>query len=1162
MSHMDRNRDWVQEELQLLQTTLPTKQKIWFDSYTHMFHTTYHHFHLSLSIPPDYPHHTDTIKLTIDPHFERAFNKCNDVIGDILPGECMLFEVCQAFRSVLDGPYMQIPVSTSLVPLRQRAPSLSSNNFGSIKAQSNTFSTFPEEKHTNREAKKNTSMISSRCESTKSSDCLVPYFTFPEVGISQNPSLTLPPSWRKDLLETGEDKKKLSPAPQTSARSRSAIRESHDFLFRGLSVTHAVNKIKKEFYSNLSQILVGFRLKNDELKCSPFHDFFRFPNETDLERVEFFLYGKDKMIWTKWEEKRKVSDTSPEAKTKGDKKDDDLDKEPQIGRTTFKSLVGSYPLLEEVEVISRSIQTPFLGTSFSILTWNVFSALFDEKQKGREAIRIPLQLEFLKNTEADLIALQEVTPKFWTILSHDPFFLSGYNMTHLPAHASMGQVICCKHKIIQANVLRLSLHKHALFIVFELNKSRVVKVVNIQLISDFARESSARRLQELSSISHYFGNESNIILLGDFNFGDHDTEEKTVPWGSFLDTWKCLHGNEDGFTFDYEGNSMALVSCGPRKESRRLDRIMVRGGLIPQEVRICKNQTCPDQLTLSSHYALQATFHLEVPFIPFASPVHLDEHNAVVLIPPVLHWEVLNTPRRKHDFRFPRWMPHIPLCHPFIKLEGQHKEVMSALTSIASRVMPFRIRLQNFITKAKYGRFFLSLVPEVMSPFENSLNRLLTMFSSVYTMCSQELESSGLVIGEFTRETLYRSRAELVAHWEPLVFDVTHIHLITRTSRKEQMKILHSVPLGINFGASPEPSSSLTFSMKQDPVDFPGLLEEPEEPPPMVLEAHWGTQIYFPENYWPKDSLERWMLSKSVTENARAEATHISQLGAMYHLPQSELSPYLQHWEKAIREAERIPFFIEEIRPDRFRLYVDVDFKTLKHQKVDLRVSEFVNVLLSHTLSCFPQANVTVCVTEYHGRCEERTLDTVGYKSGYHFYFQHIWVETAVLNSFLETLAEVCGELVPSLPGLPQNIRWKEVVNTYSVLRDRLRLLSSSKRKKNRWRRYTLRTFLKSEPYNANQVLDIFNRKTLRKAYCDQRYVDEVTMNMGKLLFATTLSPWEGAADREKFSIDDNTYNTSKFYGTSEVNKEYINLLLRRRIQRKPQGRRTGRNID
>eukprot|EP00759_Apiculatamorpha_spiralis_P058988 PhF_6_TR955/c3_g1_i1/m.1787 len=832
--------------------------------------------------------------------------------------------------------------------------------------------------------------------------------------------------------------------------------------------------------------------------------------------------------------------------------------EMEAPRVEFKPLVGSYPLLEPLSSTTPTEpnENP-LPKTFSIMTWNVKFNLFDEKNNLRSDERLPLQLKALEECNADIIALQEVTDQFWKTLADQPFIKNKYYMTHLPMDVVSGQVILSKFKLQDTSTLRLSVQKHAILGRLKTQVGRTLLIFNIHLISDHAANATQRRLQEIGAIGKNFNVDDDIALLGDFNFCDKDPEESSVPWGPFLDVWHILHGSEPGYTIDYDKNSLCQYTC-VRKESRRLDRIIVRGLLVPRDIHVYADVPNAQGLYPSDHFAVKAILVQEEEFIPFVPPVALDQQAAIVILPPQQYWEQIDQMRKLQDTSYPRWMPHIPLLHPFIQLSTEQVPVVAkALAAIATRFVPFRVRLRDFVASPCHSRAWLHLFGEALPPFEMSLYRLFAMLASTYTMCARDSYAPHLTVGQFPAAEVEKARAQFLTSWRPIVFDVTHIHIIARPTRDDAMNILHSIPLGSFLEPPVFPSPLAAFEKRTATGDIPS---EPLDPPPMVMEPARPGQSRGPEPYWPKDALETWMLTANVMEYARTYPSHISQRGGMYHIPANMLRQFMTKWDESIKDSDTTPFCIEEVRSETFRLYVDVDFKSLQHSKIELEKSNLVPVLLTHTAACFPGADLTVCITECHGKWDDKHHTDAVYKSGYRFYFQHIWVDSHTFRMYLDSLAKVCEELVPPIQHLPRTVTWPEIVNTHSAIWERCRLIGTIKRRKNLWRRYKLFSFVRTSSTDVEKYIEKRAKETLLPVVPAREYQEEAKAVVQKLLFSTMVRYWDTADCADAVTIQNNVYSEGVTYTAfnKKINDGYMQKLLVRERRRRGDSGATG----
>ena len=67
----------------------------------------------------------------------------------------------------------------------------------------------------------------------------------------------------------------------------------------------------------------------------------------------------------------------------------------------------------------------------------------------------------------------------------------------------------------------------------------------------------------------------NALFLGDFNFGDGEAEEKTIPT-VYKDCWSITNPKQPGFTWNREISPMAKQGSFTNEKSRRLDRVLLK----------------------------------------------------------------------------------------------------------------------------------------------------------------------------------------------------------------------------------------------------------------------------------------------------------------------------------------------------------------------------------------------------------------------------------------------------------------------------------------------------------------------------------------------------------------------------------------------------------
>ena len=264
--------------------------------------------------------------------------------------------------------------------------------------------------------------------------------------------------------------------------------------------------------------------------------------------------------------------------------------------------------------------------ALTIITQNV---LFDEFEadKLHSDYRWNELLNQLEVFNADIIGFQEVKEPFLLKLLESPWIRQDYHISCIDdSHCSpYGQVIIAKFPF-KVSYYEFSSHKRVVVGTFKLN-DRNVHVPVIHLTSDHGKGNlGAKRLAQMNTIysrtvpdvadGPVADNGADAIVIGDFNMGDGGEGEALSIRPDFVDCWKQLNGNEDGYTFDPAENPLAAITTktGVR---RRYDRIIVRSPgfhWVPLSCTVITTEVVPItigdgsqvNLTVSDHFGVMA----------------------------------------------------------------------------------------------------------------------------------------------------------------------------------------------------------------------------------------------------------------------------------------------------------------------------------------------------------------------------------------------------------------------------------------------------------------------------------------------------------------------------------------------------------------------------
>jgi poly(A) polymerase len=217
--------------------------------------------------------------------------------------------------------------------------------------------------------------------------------------------------------------------------------------------------------------------------------------------------------------------------------------------------------------------------SIDSLTIASYNVLIDVHHSERIQThkRLPAILAELRKTDADIIALQEVTPALVDLLLKTDW-VRDYFISESPYADKVkpyGNFIMSRFPF-QLVEHQFSGHKRSLVGRWKLN-DKFVHLANVHLTSNHSENSFQKRTQQLATVLSYLQQQSGeCLIVGDFNTRG-DEQQEIIDRAEFVDLWQHLHPGEDGYTFDPSRNPLAmLMSLGG--EPARFDRILLQQG--------------------------------------------------------------------------------------------------------------------------------------------------------------------------------------------------------------------------------------------------------------------------------------------------------------------------------------------------------------------------------------------------------------------------------------------------------------------------------------------------------------------------------------------------------------------------------------------------------
>jgi poly(A) polymerase len=430
-------------------------------------------------------------------------------------------------------------------------------------------------------------------------------------------------------------------------------------------------------------------------------------------------------------------------------------------------------------------KSPSVG-SLTIASYNV---LIDVHHPDRIQTkkRLPAIVAELRKTDADIIAIQEVTPALVDLLLQTDwvrdYFISesGYADKVKP----YGNLIMSRFPF-QLVEHQFSGHKRSLVGRWKLN-DRLVHLANLHLTSNHSENSLQKRTQQLATVISYLQQQvGDCLIVGDFNTRG-DEQQEIIDYAGYVDLWQQLQPSTDGYTFDPSRNPLAML-MSLAGESARFDRILIHQGLEsayqPESIELfgCEPVSGTEgEIYPSDHFGVRGVLK----FRPDRSQLNLTTippvyRSAIAILPPAEIWQSIQAIRQQFDSGFVRWMPHITLLYGFIP-DAYFEDAIALIAPILAKIEPFTVTLADFQTfpHAKTATAWLRPEIEPAGALQELQAKLHQLFPQCYEQNTKTTAgfTSHLTVGQFS------TPSEAVAnlpHWHPVKFTVNSVALMSR----------------------------------------------------------------------------------------------------------------------------------------------------------------------------------------------------------------------------------------------------------------------------------------------------------------------------------------------------------------------------------------------
>jgi poly(A) polymerase len=596
------------------------------------------------------------------------------------------------------------------------------------------------------------------------------------------------------------------------------------------------HRIRWDSRLDAREFVIGYDAHSEQMEEMPFEAFVP-DGEIPWHRVWYFRKGPE-VVW----DRAKRIDTlnappAPEEPASPPPQPHAHEKHPFTPIPAYRYDPKALAWVEAPpsESPSETLPSP---TEVTVASFNVLFDLYDPEllDTGR---RTAAAISLLRSVDADIIALQEVTPPFLGALLDTGWVREHFFLSEGPAATTVtpyGVVLLSRFPFASLTQSVFSRDKRTIAGKFAL-RGGPLWVATLHLTSNRDPHSASARAAQIRTLLHqaqvieaHGGESTDLVVTGDFNFGDGAPEEQTFAEAGFIDVWKALRPGEPGYTYDPARNALAALTTAAG-QSQRFDHLMIRsssGRLTPGKVSLFGEEPLSgrpspggDPLFVSDHFGLSCTLLRGAssherpvpttvqgpPRVLSVPPVH---QAAVVLIPPKELWGPIETLRSKHDRTYERWMPHVTLLYPFVP-EEHFAEADGLIAEALKDLPPFQVTLSGFSHFEHRGSVTAWLRPEDRP--HGALQALQAALQAALPQCDEQGRKSEngftphLSVGQLPRSSPSEIRRALSAwerDWKPLTFEVREVCLISRRG-DVPFEVRRRVQLG--GGRRPGPSS-------------------------------------------------------------------------------------------------------------------------------------------------------------------------------------------------------------------------------------------------------------------------------------------------------------------------------------------------------------------
>jgi poly(A) polymerase len=415
------------------------------------------------------------------------------------------------------------------------------------------------------------------------------------------------------------------------------------------------------------------------------------------------------------------------------------------GEFTSRSIYSYHS--DRWQVFTGELRSIDLSNKLTIVSYNILSNLYDADLIYTDK-RLPVILSELAKTDADIIALQEVTPESLAFI-----LATDWVRDYFISESVSGNCVKPYGNLIMSrwafNLVehQFSAHKRVLVGNWKIN-DRSVHLANIHLTSNRGDNALQKRTQQLATVIGYLEQQvGDRLIVGDFNTRGNEQAE-IINYGNFSDLWEKLHPDLAGYTIDPATNPLSML-MSLEGEPARFDRILwcPESGSHYQPLSIdlfgCKSFGSNDApMYPSDHFGVCGVFKISPTVTPNTPARSVDlttiapvYESILAIIPPEDLFAPIQAIRQQYDAGFVRIVPHLTLLYGFLP-DRYFEEVVDLIAPILAKIPPFTITLADFQIFTHHQTVTAYLRP-ILQP-EGALHELQDLLYRLFPQCYEQ----------------------------------------------------------------------------------------------------------------------------------------------------------------------------------------------------------------------------------------------------------------------------------------------------------------------------------------------------------------------------------------------------------------------------------------